>query len=276
MATYCIGDIQGCYAEFATLLRKIHFDPQHDKLWLTGDLVNRGPDSLNVLRLVKSFGQRAITILGNHDLHLLAIDRGAIKAKPHDTLNDILTAPDRDELCTWLRQQPLLHHDANLGYTMVHAGLPPQWDLATALQRAAEVETILRSECYADFFAHMYGDQPNGWSDRLTGWERLRMITNYFTRLRFCDEHGNLELINKGKPNTPPPGFLPWFKWPQRANKNLKILFGHWAALEGRTDESNVFALDTGCVWGKCLTAMRLEDGKLFNVSCTKKTAIGF
>lgn len=275
MSHYCIGDVQGCFSELTALLTKINFDPKHDTLWFTGDLVNRGPQSLEVLRYVKSLGDRALTVLGNHDLHLLAVVSGKAKVKSQDTFDDILNAPDCNELCDWLRQQPLLHHDAKLGYALVHAGLPPQWNLEKALQCAHEVESVLRSDKYADFFAHMYGNEPNRWDEKLTGNDRLRIITNYLTRLRFCDAKGTLELITKSESHTPPHGYLPWFKIPQRKTKILNILFGHWAALGGHTDEAHVYALDTGCVWGNCLSALRLEDGQRFSVHCTPYQSIG-
>lgn len=270
MATYCIGDIQGCFVQLKALLLKIKFNPAQDKLWFTGDLVNRGPNSLEVLRWVKSLGNNAITVLGNHDLHLLAVASGCSKSKEQDTLADILQASDCNELCNWLRQQPLLHYDPQLNYLLVHAGLAPQWDLVKATECAEEVQRILRGNNYRGFLAHMYGNEPDCWNDYLQGWERLRVITNYFTRLRFCDGNGKMELNYKGKPNTPPAGYLPWFKIPQRAHKAHKILFGHWAALEGHTDEPNIYALDTGCVWGNCLTALRLEDAQYFTVPCPK------
>jgi len=272
MSNYAIGDIQGCFNELIALLEVIHFNPKQDKLWLTGDLINRGPESLATLRFIKKLSEQkqAITVLGNHDLHLLAKFYGHAPAKKQDTLHDILAAPDCLELCDWLRQQPLLYHDSGLGYTMVHAGLPPQWDLPTSLQRAQEVEAVLRGKKAQEFFAEMYGEKPLQWQDSLTGWPRLRIITNYFTRMRFCDTTGTLELKTKGKPDSPPPGFLPWYKVPSRAHKGLKIIFGHWAGLNGHTGEPNIFALDTGCAWGKCLTAMRLEDTKRFSVPCSQ------
>jgi bis(5'-nucleosyl)-tetraphosphatase (symmetrical) len=268
MATYCIGDVQGCFVELQSLLTHIQFNPKQDTLWFTGDLVNRGPQSLEVLRFIKSL-DKTVVVLGNHDLHLLAIVYGCVKQKPHDTLQDILVAPDRKELCDWLRQQPLLHHDAQIGFTLVHAGLPPQWDLQKAMHCAKEVEHVLRGDNYLEFLKHLYGNEPDRWDENLTSWERLRVITNYFTRLRFCKGDGTLELATKGKLHTPPAGYLPWFKIANRQSKDLKILFGHWAALEGKTDELNVYALDTGCVWGNCLSAMRLEDGKRFSVRCS-------
>lgn len=267
MAHYCIGDIQGCFSELMSLLEQIKFDPQQDVLWFTGDLVNRGPQSLEVLRFVKSLGKQAITVLGNHDLHLLAVANGKATTKPFDTLDSILQADDCEELCHWLRQQPLIHHQ--FGYTLVHAGLPPQWDLIQALQYAREVETILRhEEQYQDFLAHMYGNEPSCWDEALTGNDRFRVITNYLTRLRFCSSNGAIELVMKGEANTSLPGYLPWFKIPHRKTQNLNILFGHWAALKGQVDEPGVFALDTGCIWGNCLSAMRLEDGQRFSTDC--------
>ncbi len=273
MPNYSIGDVQGCFNALNNLLQKINFNPAKDTLWFTGDLVNRGPQSLEVLRFVKSLGKQAVTVLGNHDLHLLAVANKKIAGKKQDTLAAILTAPDCQVLCDWLRQQPFLHYDKKLAYLMVHAGLAPQWNLKKALQCADEVQTVLRSNQYTEFLANMYGDEPNCWHESLTGWPKLRLITNYFTRMRFCKPDGTLELDKKGKADNPPPGFLPWFKVPQRAHKEVKIIFGHWAALNGEADEPHVFPLDTGCVWGNCLTAMRLEDGKRFKVSCAEKSS---
>lgn len=264
---YCIGDIQGCAQELHALLAKIKFDPSHDKLWFVGDLVNRGPESLNVIRFIKSLGDRAIVVLGNHDLHLLASVHG-LRNKTKDTITDIISAPDCQELCAWLRTKPLLYHDEKLGYTMVHAGIPPQWDLKKAKACAQEVETVLRSKNYLDYLKNMYGDKPCEWNDNLTGWDRLRIITNYFTRLRFCTPTGCIELDTKGEPDNPPPGYLPWFKIPNRATKNSKIVFGHWAALMGRAREPNIFAVDTGCVWGNCLTALCLQTEERISVTC--------
>jgi bis(5'-nucleosyl)-tetraphosphatase (symmetrical) len=260
VATYAIGDIQGCCDEFEVLLAQLQFDPARDRLWLTGDLVNRGPRSLDVLRLVKSFGSAAITVLGNHDLHLLAaaLTPGE-QLKPQDTLGPIFEAPDRDELLTWLRSLPLLHHDATLGYTMIHAGLPPQWDLTTARSCAAELEQALRDDARSlQLFTHMYGDRPNRWSDDLRGVDRLRFITNCFTRLRFCRVDGTLELKFKGKIESAPQGVLPWFRVPQRRSRALRIVCGHWSAL-GYHDGDGVLSIDTGCVWGEKLCAIRLD-----------------
>jgi bis(5'-nucleosyl)-tetraphosphatase (symmetrical) len=260
MATYAIGDIQGCCDEFEALLAQLRFDSTRDRLWLTGDLVNRGPRSLDVLRLVKRLGAAAITVLGNHDLHLLAaaLTPGE-KLKPQDTLGPILSAPDRDELLKWLRSLPLLHHDAKLGYTMLHAGLPPQWDLATAQACAHELERALRDDkrCI-ELFTHMYGDKPNRWSDDLHGLDRLRFITNCLTRLRFCRTDGTLELNYKGMIDSAPKGVVPWFRAPQRRSRDLRIVCGHWSAL-GYHDGDGVLSIDTGCVWGERLCAIRLD-----------------
>lgn len=259
MAVYAIGDIQGCYDELRQLLDRLQFDPQQDRLWFTGDLVNRGPRSLDVLRLVSGLGRCAVTVLGNHDLHLLAVAAAEAKHKSLDTLDDILAAPDRDELLDWLRHQPLLHHDQTLGYTLIHAGLPPQWDLARAQSCAAELAAVLRDgHAYRELFRHMYGDQPDLWSDELRGFDRLRFITNCFTRLRFCDIEGRLKLKYKGKLGSAPDGICPWFRAPQRRSAALRILFGHWSAL-GFYQADNVIGLDTGCVWGASLTAFRLD-----------------
>ena len=257
MATYAIGDIQGCREALERLLEAIGFDPARDRLWFAGDLVNRGPDSLGTLRLVRDLGDRAITVLGNHDLHLLAVASGAEPARSSDHLDDVLAAPDRDELLDWLRHRPLLHHDPRLGYTLVHAGLPPQWDLATARACATELEAVLRGPDHADFFDHMYGDHPRRWDPDLRGRDRLRFITNCLTRMRYCDRSGNLDLASKGPPGTQPSPFLPWFRIPDRASAGLRIVFGHWSTL-GPHDGHGVHALDTGCLWGGRLTALRL------------------
>jgi bis(5'-nucleosyl)-tetraphosphatase (symmetrical) len=260
MPTYAVGDIQGCCDEFEALLECICFDPDHDRLWLVGDLVNRGPRSLDVLRKVKALGSSAITVLGNHDLHLLAVAMSpSEKLKPQDTLDEILQASDRDELLDWLRHQPLLHHDDHLGYTMIHAGLAPQWDFDLAQSCARELESALRNPASCrELFAHMYGDQPNRWSDDLHGFDRLRFITNCFTRLRFCRDDGTLELKCKGGPNQAPPGLKPWFRVPQRRSRNLRIVCGHWSAL-GYYEGDGVLSIDTGCVWGGSLCAVRLD-----------------
>lgn len=268
MATYAVGDVQGCLAPLERLLDRVDFDPAKDCLWVAGDLINRGPDSLSSLRFIKQLGDSAQVVLGNHDLHLLAVAHGERTLNRKDTLTAILQAPDKNDLLNWLRRQPLLRHNAELGYVMTHAGIPPIWDLAEAKARAAEVEAVLQSDHYADFFAHMYGNNPDTWSDDLEGWDRLRVITNYFTRMRFCSAEGRLNLEEKQGLDAAPEGFAPWFSHPHHRCGQHKILFGHWAALEGKTGNPNAIALDTGCVWGKSLTMIRLEDGVKFSTRC--------
>lgn len=268
MPTYVIGDIQGCLSPLQQLLEHIHFNPSKDTLWFTGDLVNRGPHSLETLRFIKSLGDKHKMVLGNHDLHLIALAYKAHKGYPDDTLTPILEAKDSDELIHWLRHQPLLHHDDTFNMTLVHAGLAYNWDLATARKCAHEVEQVIRSDSPGDFFHAMYGNFPDYWSDELTGFDRLRSITNHFTRIRFCHPDGRIELRNKGKIENAGE-LIPWFKVPQRVNKDINIIFGHWAALGGITDTPHTYALDTGCIWGYALTAMRLEDEKRFSVGCS-------
>ena len=260
MAVYAIGDVQGCLDELQRLLERLRFDPAVDRLWFAGDLVNRGPRSLDTLRFVRSLGRAALSVLGNHDLHLLAVSRYADRLKAKDTLLPVLEAPDREELLDWLRHCPLFHHDPVPGYCLVHAGLPPQWDLDTALACSREVETVLQDEAQCrDFLAHMYGNRPESWTQDLEGRDRLRFIVNACTRLRFCTPDGRLEFRHSGPPGTQPRGFLPWFDIPDRASHGLKILFGHWASLGTSTDVPGVYPLDTGCVWGNRLTALRLD-----------------
>lgn len=261
MALYAIGDIQGCYDELQQLLQKLHFDPRQDQLWFTGDLVNRGPQSLAVLRLVKQLGASAVTVLGNHDLHLLAVAHGASNLKKHDTFQDVLQAPDRDVLLQWLSMQPLMQWHEELDIAMVHAGLAPQWTLENAKRYAQEVEQVLRSEKCTDFFHHMYGNEPKQWRNDLSGWERLRFITNTFTRLRYCDAQGVQALDPKGPPGTQPEPYLPWYEVPGRASVDHTIVFGHWAAL-GLQNRDNIIALDSGCAWGGALSAVRLDTDK--------------
>ena len=248
------------------MLKQIQFDIEKDTLWFTGDLVNRGLHSLDVLRFIKSLGVKQITVLGNHDLHLLAVAYGVANMQSGDTFNEILSASDRDELINWLRFCPLLHDAA--GYVLTHAGLAPSWSLPEAIKLAREVEQILRGDSPEYFLANLYGNQPDCWSDQLSGIERLRCIINYFTRMRFCYPDGRLDLSFKGKISNKPQELIPWFQVNTRVNTDLKIIFGHWAALGGQADVPNVYPLDTGCVWGHCLTAMRLEDEKRFSVKC--------
>jgi bis(5'-nucleosyl)-tetraphosphatase (symmetrical) len=258
MAVYAIGDVQGCFDELQALLEKLAFNAQHDRLWFAGDLVNRGPMSLETLRFVKGLGDSAISVLGNHDLHLLAAAHGHLLKNDDHTLDAVLNAPDRDELIDWLRHQPLLHHDAALGFTLVHAGLPPQWDLSLAQQCAAEVETALRDDGIADLLANMYGNKPKRWKDDLDGYNRLRFIINCFTRMRFCDPDGRLDFKSKGPPGSQRAGFHPWYEIPDRASKGLNIIFGHWSTLR-EYDHSGIYPIDSACLWGGELTALRID-----------------
>jgi len=265
MSTYAIGDIQGCFSAVQQLLREIEFDPAQDRVWLVGDLVNRGPDSLGVLRWAKGLGEAAVVVLGNHDLHLLAVAYGFVKQGKKDTIAQILEAPDRAELLDWLRHQRLFYRED--GYALVHAGLLPQWSIKKAAKLAAEVEGELHGKRYLKFFEHMYGNEPHAWGNDLRGMDRLRMITNAMTRLRFCTPAGEMEFSHKGPPQVAPPGHLPWYDVADRASRDTTVIFGHWSAL-GLTVRPDVLALDTGCLWGGCLTAVRLEDRKVFQLSC--------
>jgi bis(5'-nucleosyl)-tetraphosphatase (symmetrical) len=258
VALYAIGDIQGCDAELGTLLETLDFAPERDHLWFVGDLVNRGPASLAVLRRVRSLGEAATVTLGNHDLHLLALAHGCSKLKGGDTLADILDAPDRDSLLDWLLHRPLLAEHPSLNLCMVHAGLSPQWDLATARGCAREVEHALTNDP-EKLFKHMYGDKPDRWDESLTGRERLRYIVNCFTRLRYVDDRGRLELRAKGSPGkTQRESLVPWFETTDARWRGTRVVFGHWSTL-GFFQSPDVVALDTGCVWGGSLTALRLD-----------------
>ncbi len=269
MSIYAIGDIQGCLEPLQCLLKKIQFNPDQDRLWIAGDLINRGPDSLGVMRLLYAMRDNISMVLGNHDLHFLAVALGHRKAGKSDTLAELMQAKDCEEFMHWLLTGKLLHHDPQLGYAMVHAGIPPQWDLQQAINLAREVEQVLQSEHLASYLATMYGNVPNIWNDALNGEARWRVITNYFTRMRFCTPEGELELETKTEAAEAPPGFLPWFAHDNRKTKNNKIIFGHWAALNGQAETTNVYALDTACVWGGSLTAMRLGDEKMFSCECS-------
>jgi bis(5'-nucleosyl)-tetraphosphatase (symmetrical) len=255
MATYAIGDIQGCYHAFQALLERINFNPKLDELWLVGDLINRGSGSLEVLRWCYEHQNSLKVVLGNHDLHALVVAAGFVKAHKGDTLDAILQANDCDILLNWLRHQHLVYQ--NESYLMVHAGLLPQWTIKQAVAYAAEVEAALRSDNYLDFLAHMYGNQPDSWSDELRGLDRLRVITNAMTRLRICTEQGVMEFSFKGELDDVPHGFVPWFDVSSRASQDEHLIFGHWSAL-GLQQRQNVYALDTGCLWGGQLTAMNL------------------
>lgn len=280
MATYAIGDIQGCFDALLQLLDKIAFNPKNDTLWFTGDLVNRGSQSLETVRFIKALGPKAIMVLGNHDIAMLTIARGAEPFESdHHSFSDILEAEDREELLSWLEHQPLLHYDKTLGYLLVHAGLYPWWSLEQALANAKEVERVLQSNQKMGFYQNHYGDTPERWQDNLTGFDRLRFIVNAFTRMRVCSVDGRLDLKAKGSIKNLPEGCHPWYElWDKEKNQEtknpnpnvpkFKILFGHWSALQGICPVPGIFALDTGCVWGDGLTALRLEDELRFKIDC--------
>ncbi|EPJ53198.1 MAG: bis(5'-nucleosyl)-tetraphosphatase, symmetrical [Osedax symbiont Rs2] len=274
MSTYVIGDIQGCFAELQLLLQKVQFSSR-DQVWFVGDLVNRGPDSLKTLRFIKNLGSAAKVVLGNHDLHLLAVYFANARLKRSDTLSETLSATDCEELMLWLKAQPLLHYDQQLNAIMTHAGVPASWSLEQAQSRAREVEEKLQGDNYTEYFQQMYGNQPDLWSDNLQGMERLRCITNYLTRMRFCSQSERLELNYKGEIGNHPSGFQPWFELHHNNDKSPLILFGHWAAIMGQTGQSNILALDTGCVWGEHLSALRLEDLSLHKVASLSRTKPG-
>lgn len=261
MAIYAIGDIQGCYTPFSRLLERIRFDPACDRLWIAGDLVNRGPHSAEVLRVVRGLGNAAISVLGNHDLYLLMVAAKAAPRSRDDTLDSVLKAPDRDELLAWLAQQRMVHVDN--GHLLVHAGLVPQWSAEQALTLGGEVEAMLRGPRAKDLLKHLFGDKPARWNDDLKGWDRMRFIVNVMTRMRFCTPEGRLALEGKGPPAKAPSGSVPWFRIPHAAWKTHTVVCGHWSAL-GFHREPSLIALDSGCVWGGKLTAVRLEDGQVF------------
>lgn len=267
MTTYAIGDVQGCHDELLALLAAVDFDRARDHVVLVGDLVNRGPNSLEVLRLVRSLGDAATTILGNHDLHLLAVSHGGRSGR-RDTLTSLLAASDCDELLDWLVQQPLAWRHEATGTLLVHAGIPPQWTAAQTLELAAEASAQIAGANGPRFFSRMYGDEPDHWKDKLRGMERTRFVVNCLTRLRYCHADGRLDLRPKGAPGTQPPGVMPWFAVPDRASRDTDMAFGHWSTL-GRVHwpEHRVHGLDTGCVWGGKLTALALETGKLTDVA---------
>ncbi|HDP89916.1 MAG TPA: symmetrical bis(5'-nucleosyl)-tetraphosphatase [Thioalkalivibrio sp.] len=258
MSIYAIGDIQGCFDPLHRLLDALRFDPAEDQLWSVGDLVNRGPKSLETLRLFHELGEAAVVVLGNHDLHLLAVYAGAQPLKEKDSFAALLAAPDADELMHWLRHRPLLHHDTALGTVLAHAGIAPAWDLATAQACAREVEAVLRGDDHPAFFDRMYGNEPVAWDEGLAGIERLRFIVNAFTRMRYCDVRGRLDLDFKGAPGEDTGSRMPWFDVPGRRLTGQRIVFGHWSTL-GLVQRDDLLALDTGCVWGGRLTAARLD-----------------
>jgi bis(5'-nucleosyl)-tetraphosphatase (symmetrical) len=268
MATYAIGDIQGCHDELQALLERVGFDRGRDRLWFVGDLVNRGPKSLAVLRFVKELGDRAVVVLGNHDLHLLTQHEGFERKRADDTFDDVLGAPDAGELVNWVRTRPMMHVEGN--FAMVHAGLLPQWSIEKSALLAREVEQALRAPNYRDFLANMYGSKPERWDDALSGWDRLRVIVNAMTRMRLCAPDGTMEFPAKGA--DPRPGYFPWYE--SRAGTERSIVFGHWSA-QGLKLTDRIAALDSGCVWGGALTALRLEDRWLVQVPCQGYQPVG-
>lgn len=270
MSTYLIGDIHGCYREFCDLLNQVKFDPAKDELWLTGDLVARGADSLLVLRKVYELRDSVRLVLGNHDLHLLGVYAGISKKKSKDKLEKLLAANDCDQLLNWLRRQPLLQVDHQKKLVMTHAGITPQWDLATAQHCAWEVNSILSSDCYPLFLNAMYGDQPNSWDNTLMGLTKLRFSSNALTRMRYCLPDGRLDMICKEPPDRATPPLKPWFDLPRRIPEDYSIVFGHWASLSGKGTPKNVIALDTGCCWGGQLTLLRWEDKHYFQQDSRK------
>ena len=267
MSTYVVGDIQGCLQPLKCLLKKVSFNPDKDVLWSVGDIVNRGPRCLKTLRFLYDMRDNLVLVLGNHDLHLLAVAAGVRQPNRSDTLEKILKAPDKEKLLTWLLHRPLLHHEH--GFTLVHAGIPPQWSIEEAASRAREVEAVLQSPACIEFFKHMYGNEPLVWSDELTGMTRLRVITNYLTRMRFCTSQGVLDLDSKGpSPDRGKVAVSAWFSHPRRKTAKDRILFGHWASIEGQTDHPNAIGLDTGCVWGGALSLYELETGRWTSCQC--------
>lgn len=265
---YAIGDVQGCYEPLLRLLEHIDFDEKSDRLWFVGDLVNRGLQSLEVLRFIQSLPIQPRITLGNHDLHLLSrLFNPSARKNQDDTLQAILAASDGEALGHWLRKQSILYHDESLNIVMCHAGIAPLWDLSVATMCAKALEAVLQGEHYKDYLSHMYGNTPDYWSPTLSGMDRLRCITNYFTRMRFCDANGRLLLGYKGTINAAPMGIFPWYAVPNRPVINAEIVFGHWAALMGRCPISGIHAIDTGCLWGGKLTALRLQDRKRFAVT---------
>lgn len=261
MATYAIGDIQGCYDPFRRLLDEIDFDPDRDKLWLCGDLVNRGPKSLKTLRFVRKLGDAATSVLGNHDLHLLALATGAVHySNRFVSLKKVLNAPDLAETVAWLRERPLVHYDESIDTLLVHAGTHPRWSVAKTLARAAEVETALRGDKFETLLYKMYGNTPRRWEGTLKGYRRLRFIINVFTRMRMLTEAMSLNFAYTGPPWDARRNLKPWFEFEKPAYGNTRIVFGHWSAL-GMLALPNLISLDTGCVWGRQLTAVRLDNG---------------
>ncbi len=266
MSIYAIGDIQGCYDDLLRLLDTIDFDKHSDQLWFAGDLVNRGPKSLETLRFIKSLGRSAVSVLGNHDLHLLASAFKQRSPRKKDSLDQVLDASDRDELLHWLRHRPLFHH--NKEFCLLHAGLPPQWDFNKTKKMAAFAEKSIQGANHKHFFRTMYGDKPDIWDKRLGGMDKARFIVNCFTRIRYCQSNGRLDFKHKEKPGSQPDHLIPWFEVAGRQSAKMKIIFGHWSTL-GYYDGHNCFGLDTGCLWGGQLTAIKLDKKvKRYQIEC--------
>lgn len=268
MAVYAIGDVQGCYPELHRLLDKLAFDPAADRLWFCGDLVNRGGQSLEVLRMLYPLRDNLVVTLGNHDLSLLAIAQRKPEAQQrvNPELREVLFAEDAPALLGWLRQQPMLHHDAELGWTMVHAGLAPRWTLRQARRAAREVERELAGPQHRRLLSNMFGNTPAAWSPKLHGNERLRAAINVFTRMRYCDVRGRIDFNAKGIPGTQKPGLYPWYEVPGMRRRETRIVCGHWSTL-GFFTGLGVYAIDTGCVWGGTLTALRLDTPEPVRIS---------
>jgi len=267
MTTFVIGDLHGCLDPLKQLLDKIQFNPGDDTLWFVGDLINRGPQSLETLRFVKSLGDSAITVLGNHDLHLLGVMHGVRSVSTKDTLDDILNANDLDEITDWLRRRPLLHHDADLQVTMVHAGIHPKWNLKTAMELAVEVETVLRHDQIEERLPRLFGNKPCKWSKKLGKWDRRRFALNVFTRMRYCTSEGKLDFSSTAAPAKAPKSLVPWYKVAERKTIPGRIVFGHWSSHPAYA-VSNVVPMDRGCVWGGALTALELESGNSLTADC--------
>ena len=268
MTDFAVGDIQGCYDPLRRALDQAGFEPERDCLWVVGDIINRGPDSLQSLRYIRDLGKSARVVLGNHELHMLAVVFSGSRPKRKDTLEQILEAPDAVELIDWMREQRLADYDAKRDLFMAHAGLPHVWSVEQGLAYAREVEEVVQGPNAKDYFENMYGNQPDRWSETLTGMDRWRAITNYLTRMRFVAEDGTLELDSKEGSSTGPDGFEPWFAFP-RSQDRTRIVFGHWAALEGRTGSERFIGLDTGCVWGGAMTVMNLDSGERTRCECS-------
>ena len=270
MAIYAVGDIQGYMHPLRRLLEIMRFDPAADQLWVAGDMVNRGPDSLEVLRYIRSLGDSAKPVLGNHDLHLLAVASGVRDQKEGDTFGPILEAPDLDELLFWLRHLPFVHVDRSIRTLMVHAGVYCKWTRKKLLRFSRELESVLQSDSYVDFLKNMGGKRPKKWKKSLTGWDRYRFIANACTRLRFCSNKGKLDFFYKGPPGSQPHELVPWFRHPKRGCNKWRIVFGHWSTL-GYVREANVISLDSGCLWGKRLTAVQLdsEEERMWQIGCS-------